>query len=447
MRRHLSSVSLLSVAATVLAQEPSCAASSSSALSFAHGEASLTIATGAPPPSDLAVPIRGRSRLVYSWHSALPEHIRSPTTDAFPLVARADDASANLTDYAAAAAALLAERLIPHGAVLFRGLPLADGAAYGEFVEALQAHDGWTAVKLGGGGTQRKDVSLNVRTASEEPDEHTIEPHGDMAHSVAHPKRIGFFCAAGPPPGAGGETVLTDMRAVHATLEAQGVPQAFEAHGGVAYVKRLWSAEHVNHSYTWQVCASTLCDDHPLPHSPSLSHPLPTAPTLSRLHPLPPPLTLPRPARWLLLCPWQTFFFTTELEEAVGEVRKRDPHAAVDAAAGTIDYREVLPVRHAHPKTGEPLWFNGVHTNHRSYYEEALHVDTSDGPPMHTTFADGEPIPDETIAAVRAAVWKASVAVRLQAGDLVVVDNMLASHGRMGWVPGNPRKVLLTHFK
>ena len=103
MRRHLSSVSLLSVAATVLAQEPSCAASSSSALSFAHGEASLTIATGAPPPSDLAVPIRGRSRLVYSWHSALPEHIRSPTTDAFPLVARADDASANLTDYAGVA--------------------------------------------------------------------------------------------------------------------------------------------------------------------------------------------------------------------------------------------------------------------------------------------------------------------------------------------------------
>ena len=31
-------------------------------------------------------------------------------------------------------------------------------------------------------------------------------------------------------------------------------------------------------------------------------------------------------------------------------------------------------------------------------------------------------------------------------GDLVVVDNYLASHGRMGWVPPAPRRVLLTHF-
>ena len=50
------------------------------------------------------------------------------------------------------------------------------------------------------------------------------------------------------------------------------------------------------------------------------------------------------------------------------------------------------------------------------------------------------------IATIRAAYWNHSVAVRLQHGDLVVVDNMLASHGRMGWVPGNPRKVLLTHY-
>lgn len=216
----------------------------------------------------------------------------------------------------------------------------------------------------------------------------------DMAHSVAHPKRIGFFCAAGPPEGAGGETVLTDMRAVYASLEALGIPQAFAEHGGVAYRKRLWSAEHVNHSYTWQ-----------------------------------------------------QFFFTSELEVAVDEVRKRDPHAKVDEVTGTIDFEESLPAVFAHPSTGEPLWFNGVHTNHKSYYEEALHVDTTDGSPMHTAYADGEAIPDATIAAIRAAVWNHSVAMQLRTGDLVIVDNMLASHGRMGWVSGNPRKILLTHFQ
>ena len=39
-----------------------------------------------------------------------------------------------------------------------------------------------------------------------------------------------------------------------------------------------------------------------------------------------------------------------------------------------------------------------------------------------------------------------SVAVPLVSGALIVVDNMLAGHGRMGWVPPHPRKVLLTHF-
>ena len=51
-----------------------------------------------------------------------------------------------------------------------------------------------------------------------------------------------------------------------------------------------------------------------------------------------------------------------------------------------------------------------------------------------------------TVATSSNDTWENSVAVRLQSGDLVVVDNYLASHGRMSWVPPNPRKVLLTHF-
>ena len=142
----------------------------------------------------------------------------------------------------------------------------------------------------------------------------------------------------------------------------------------------------------------------------------------------------------------QQFFFTDDLRVATEEVRKRDPTARVDETTGIIDFHEVLPAVFAHPTTGEPLWFNGVHTNHKSYYEEAYHVDTSDGSPMHTTYADGVTIPEATIATIRAAVWNHSVALQLSTGDLVIVDNMLASHGRMGWISNAPRQVLLTHF-
>jgi len=352
-----------------------------------------------PAAADTTVPIRTRTTpwlpIVFGGREELPDSIRGPLSSAFPLVVQPSqgEVTAPLADYAAAAAAVLRAELTARGAVMLRGLPLADAAAYSSFIAELEPRVGWQSVKLGGGGTQRKELSKNVRTASEEPEEHTIEPHMDMAHSVAHPKKIAFFCAAGPPPGVGGETVLTDMRGVYASLKAKGVPAQFEAHGGVAYRKRLWSAEHVNHTYTWQ-----------------------------------------------------QFFFTAELSEAVDEVLKRDPHAHVDEASGRIDFEEYLPAVFTHPTTGEPLWFNGVHTNHKSYYEEAAHVDTSDGAPMHTAFADGEEIPETTVAAIRAAMWNHSVALRCETGDVIVVDNMLASHGRMGWMSGNPRKVLLTHF-
>jgi len=280
---------------------------------------------------------------------------------------------------------------VTHGAVYFRGLPLTDGLDFAAFVKAL----GWNAVKLGGGGTQRNDVAKGVRTASEEPPEQTIEPHLDMAHSKTHPTHIAFYCLEGPPPGVGGETVLVNMRGVYSELEAQGVTHEFDERGGVAYHKRLWSAAQTNHTgYTWQ-----------------------------------------------------QFFFTQELDVALAQVRMRDPDAIVHKhGPEVIDFRESMPAVHLHPSTREPLWFNGVHTNHKSYYVEAEHIDTTDGSPMDTTYADGSAISDATVATVRAAWWHNSVAVRLQAGDLVVVDNYLAGHGRMSWVPPNPRKVLLSHF-
>jgi len=393
---------LLSFALAVLAagDGPSCSAPAPTV--YTHDATILTL-VAENPTSDVDVPIRGRKNLVYSARDDMPKFISGPTSAQFPLIAQAsakpaadgDDAAtanstATIVAYAQAARQLLEEQLVTHGAVYFRGLPLSGALDFAAFIDAL----GWNAVKLGGGGTQRSDIAKGVRSASDEPPTQTIEPHMDMAHSKAHPTHIAFYCLEGPPPGVGGETVLTNMRGVYSDLEAQGVPQAFAEKGGVAYHKRLWSAAQTNHTgYTWQ-----------------------------------------------------KFFFTEGLDEALDEVRKRDPGAVVAQETDMIDFQEVLPAVWQHPRTSEPIWFNGVHTNHRSYYVEAAHIDTSEGSPMDTTYADGSAIPESTIGAVRKAYWENSVAVRLQSGDLVVVDNYLASHGRMSWVPPNPRKVLLTHF-
>jgi len=106
----------------------------------------------------------------------------------------------------------------------------------------------------------------------------------------------------------------------------------------------------------------------------------------------------------------------------------------------------VEPVRRPHPLLKCLLWFNGVHTNHESYYLHAQHIDTSLGAPMTTSLGNGEPLPEDTLVQIRAAFWRHSVPFRLLRGDLLVVDNMLAAHGRMSWPSLLPRQLLLTHF-
>ena len=418
---RLTCATLAALITAVAADGTSCSSAEhnstdSAAIFFQHAGASLMVATDDPPPSEHLVHVRERRNLVYSHRSEMPEFISSPTSAAFPLLVHADEnatmmmttaaeaageeaaqRTATLEDYAHAARALLDERLVAHGAVVLRGLPIANGEEYGAFVSALTAGWGFEAKKLGGGGTQRTELSANVRSASDEPTTQTIEPHMDMAHSVAHPKRMSLFCAArGPAAGRR----RRDSAHQHARRLPTARPGGRGRDGGLrrARWRRVPQAAVVGEPRQ------------PLVHVAAV-------------------------------------FFTSELEQALTEVRQRDEGARVhEHGPEVIDFREVLPAVHTHPVSGEKVWFNGVHTNHRSYYFEAAHVDTSDGSPMDTSYADGTPITDETIAQVRAAYWRNSVAVRMQTGDVTFLDNMLVSHGRMSWVPPAPRRMLLTHF-
>ena len=114
----------------------------------------------------------------------------------------------------------------------------------------------------------------------------------------------------------------------------------------------------------------------------------------------------------------------------------------------TLDYENTLPAVRPHPATGEPIWFNGIHTNHRDYFDLAPHIDTSHGSPYDTTYGDGDEIDDATLAEIRADIWNSCVALALETGDVVVVDNFLTGHGRISWDPSVrvQRRMLLQHF-
>ncbi|KAH8044682.1 platelet-activating factor acetyltransferase [Aureococcus anophagefferens] len=195
------------------------------------------------------VAIRGRANLPSATSALLPEFVSPPADGAFPLAVRAGAGYRNATAWGAAARPFLDARLSGAGAVLFRGLNFSRPEEFAAFTDGL----GWERVSIGGGGTARTAVG-GVRTASDEPAEHTIEPHQDMAHNPAHPSKIAFFMVEARP-GKGGETILVDMRAVTRRAAARGLDAAFAAKGGVRYAKKLWSDELVDpavNTFNWQ---------------------------------------------------------------------------------------------------------------------------------------------------------------------------------------------------
>ena len=218
----------------------------------------------------------------------------------------------------------------------------------------------------------------------------------DKAHQSDFPHCIFFAMMVGLPRNAGGETIVTDMRAVTSELQQNGIVERFEANGGVLYEKTFWSAVY--------------SDDHMQGFT------------------------------------WQRAFGVEDkasVERHLGSVGANFKWLEDD----TLKVSNIEPVLRQHGLSDEALWFNGVHTNNSSYYIHAQHIDTSRGSPMDTFFGNGSSIPEEILAQIRGSFWRHSVPLRLCETDLLVVDNMLVAHGRMSWPGGLPRKLTLTHFK
>ncbi len=113
---------------------------------------------------------------------------------------------------------------------------------------------------------------------------------------------------------------------------------------------------------------------------------------------------------------------------------------------GRLRTRQVRPATRRHPATGEELWFNHVAFWHLSSLPDDIRdrfvADFGAGNlPYATYYGDGSPIPDDVAAALRDAYDAETTMFPWQAGDLVVVDNMLVAHGRSTY--SGPREVLV----
>lgn len=235
------------------------------------------------------------------------------------------------------------------------------------------------------GNSPRTKVGQNVYTSTEYPPEYTISMHNEMSYAHSWPARLLFFCEQAPETG-GATPVVDGVRWLEA-LDPQ-VREAFAK--GVRYSQNLHGGTGFGKS-------------------------------------------------------WQDTFETDS---------KEDVEAFLDGTGAEYEWKrdgglrvgQVRPSTLRHPVTGTEVWFNQADQWHAAGLGDetaaALHkIMPERDLPQSVTFADGSPIPDEYVTQVRDRGLESAVDVDWQAGDLLLIDNMLVGHGRRPFT--GPRRVLV----
>ena len=294
------------------------------------------------------------------------------------------------------------ELLTQHGALLFRGFDVTDASQFERIARAID--DGLKNEYLG--LSPRIPLTDYVFTASEIPSLFPIPQHNEMSFVASPPRSLFFWCQTEPAEGTG-ETPLTDMRKVYGDLDPE-VRARFEERG-IAMVRNYRA-----------------------------------------------PGQKQRPWDVTQLKPWVDMFKTTE-RTVVEEKCAKEGFTPVWGDDNSLKLFHSQAAAKAHPKTGEPVWFNHAavfHTSNgdgelrrifrmrpsvRSFlarvagkaFSKAQRIRKQDTLPMHCTYGDGGTIPDSDMEAVRDAIWKHLVVTPWKNGDVLAIDNDSTAHGRM----------------
>lgn len=295
----------------------------------------------------------------------------------------------------------ITEKIIGHGAILFRGFDV-DGPE--QFETVAQGVD--ADLKNNYLGTSpRNAVSKYVFSASELPGYYPIMQHCEMSFLPNPPRKLFFYCHI--EPTAGGETPIVDFRKVYRDMDPQ-IRAEFEQKG----IKNI-------RNYNG-----------------------PAAKTRFDL--------------WKLKR-WDEMFLTTDKKVVEEQCKKNGLEFKWkdDDKLVLINDQEAVA---NHPITGERVWFNhlqvfheaaaAIEYGHIANYQKNLRatgfsiftslmsgvkkLTTKDGEQaMNCTFRDGTPIPDSYVKHVEDVIWKNMVIFPWRKGDVLAIDNFSTSHGRL----------------
>lgn len=285
-----------------------------------------------------------------------------------PLLIEPATHGVSLPDWAARNREFIRQRLQRHGGILFRGFNLS---AIDEFELLLKSLAG-ELLEYSYRSTPRTQVSGRIYTSTEYPAHQTIPLHNEMSYTRNWPMLLGFFCVEVAPEG--GETPIADSRRVFNRIDPD-IRNMF-ARKSVMYVRNYGEA---------------------------------------------------------LDLPWQDVFQT----EDRGEVEAYCRNSGIEfewKSNNELRTTQVCQATAMHPDTGEQVWFNQAHLFHISSLEaqvrESLLSSSGGEPPRNACYGDGSPLEPAALEAIRAAYDEETVVFPWGQRDVLLLDNMLAAHGR-----------------
>lgn len=264
---------------------------------------------------------------------------------------------------------MIEQRVHRHGAVLFRGFPIQSAEAFHAFVEAVVGE----LMEYRERSSPRHEEGNRVYTSTDHPADQRIFLHNEHSYARRFPLKL-FFCCM-QPSEEGGQTPIADTRRVLERVPA-GVRAKFAEHGWM-YVRNFGDGFGLS---------------------------------------------------------WQTVFQTSDPAEV-------EAYCALNGIecewkpGNRLRTRQVRPATAVHPRTGERSWFNHATFFHVSTLpaemRDGLLADFAEEDlPNNTYYGDGSSIEPETIDTLREAYRAETVMFDWERGDVLLVDNMLASHAR-----------------
>ena len=301
--------------------------------------------------------------------------------NSLPLVVSPNSEAVNITEWAASNREFVETQLVRYGGILFRGFDVSTPTAFQELCRAVSTQ----LLEYNERSSPRTQVSPNVYTSTDYPPDQSIFLHNENSYQRTFPQKIFFFCLT--PAQTGGETPIADCRKIFQRLS----PAVRER-----FIEKKW------------MYVRNFGDGFGLP--------------------------------------WQTVF-QTESPEVVERECLRKGIKAEWKDEERLRVSTVLPAVVKHPQSGELSWFNHATFFHVTTLEPVLREVlleefAEEDLPTNTYYGDGSRIEPAVLEELREAYRQETIAFPWQAGDVMVLDNMLAAHGRGPYT--GARKILVT---